>query len=83
MEIAILVAVAVISLASLGASLGVLILVNKRSKGGPSPLSPEFEREQIRSQQEVKSSVDNMQKTLELQMEKQIAELSADRKSVV
>lgn len=77
MEIAILVAVAVISLASLGASLGVLLLVNKRSKGGPSPLSPEFEREQIRSQQEVKSSVDNMQKTLELQMEKQIAELSA------
>ena len=77
MEIAILIVVAVLSLASLGVSLGVLIMINKRSKGGSSPLSPEFEREQIRSQQEVKSSVDNMQKTLELQMEKQIAELRA------
>ncbi len=77
MEITILVVVAVLSLAGLGVSLGALILISKRSKGGSSPLSPEFEREQIRSQQEVKSSVDNMQKTLELQMEKQIAELSA------
>ena len=77
MEIAILIVVAVLSLASLGVSLGVLIMINKRSKGDSSPLSPEFEREQIRSQQEVKSSVDNMQKTLELQMEKQIAELRA------
>ena len=77
METVILIIVACLSLASLGVSLGALILINKRSKGGASPLSPEFEREQIRSQQEVKSSVETMQKTIELQMGKQIAELSA------
>ena len=77
MELAFLIAAICLSLASLIVSLVLLFLIHKRSKGGASPLSPEFEREQIRSQQEVKSSVDNMQKTLELQMAKQIAELSA------
>ncbi len=77
METAILIIVACLSLAGLGVSLAALLLIVKRSKGGSSPLSPEFEREQIRSQQELKSSVESMQKTIELQVGKEIAELSA------
>ena len=77
MELAFLIIASCLSLASLVVSLALLVMVQKRSKGGASAYSPEFEREQIRSQQEIKSSVENIQKTMELQMAKQIAEISA------
>lgn len=77
MERVILIVLCVVSLAGLGVSLGVLIMLSRRGKGGSAPLSQEFEREQIRSQQEIKSSLDHMQKTLELQMGKEVAECSA------
>ena len=77
MENAILIVTLCLSGASLIVCLLVLLLLYKKSKGGASPLSPEYEREQIRAQAEIKSSVDNMQKTMELQMSRQMAELSA------